>query len=75
MAHVTIEEAKSHLNELIDQTPPGVGVVITRNGLPVAELVRLPAEQRQPVPGRCQGMLTIVADDEEHLKDWADYLP
>jgi prevent-host-death family protein len=75
MASVTIEEAKNKLAELIDQTPPGEAVVITRSDQPVAELIRLPAEKAHPVPGRGKGMLTIVAEDDEHLKDWADYMP
>ena len=28
-----------------------------------------------PIFGRCQGMLTIVSDDDEHLKDFVDYMP
>lgn len=28
-----------------------------------------------PLPGRCQGMLTILCEDDEHLKDWAEYMP
>jgi antitoxin (DNA-binding transcriptional repressor) of toxin-antitoxin stability system len=50
-------------------------VVITRNEQPVAELIRLPAEKPHPVPGRCKGMLTILSEDDEHLKDWAEYMP
>jgi len=30
---------------------------------------------RQPrQPGNCKGMLTIGADDDEHLKDFAEYM-
>lgn len=37
---------------------------------------RWPMEEKpHPVPGRCRGMLTIVSEDDEHLNDWADYLP
>ncbi len=28
-----------------------------------------------PVFGSCQGMLTIVSEDDEHLKDFEDYMP
>jgi hypothetical protein len=38
--------------------------------------VRIPAtDTPRPEPGRCRGMLAIVADDDEHLEDWAEYLP
>jgi antitoxin (DNA-binding transcriptional repressor) of toxin-antitoxin stability system len=75
MSTVTIEEAQAHLAELIGMLAPGEEVVITRNDQPVAQLIVLPPEQPQPVPGRCKGMLTIVSEDDEHLKDWADYMP
>jgi hypothetical protein len=25
-------------------------------------------------PGNCKGMATIVADDDEHLRDFAEYM-
>lgn len=52
--------------------PVGAECQLSNHRSAVAELVRLPAAQPRPVPGRCQGMLTIVADDEVHLKNWAD---
>jgi len=72
---VTLEEAQAHLAVLIGKLAPGEGVVITRNAQPVAQLIGLLAEQPQPVPGRCEGMLTIHSEDNEHLKDWAEYMP
>jgi antitoxin (DNA-binding transcriptional repressor) of toxin-antitoxin stability system len=75
MPTVTLEEAQTKLSELIDKLVPGEEVVITRNEQPVAELIRLPAEKLYPVPGRCKGMLTILSEDNEHLKDWAEYMP
>ena len=75
MPTVTLEEAQTKLPELIDKLVPGEEVVITRNEQPVAELIRLPAEKPHPTPGRCKGMLTILSEDDEHLKDWAEYMP
>jgi antitoxin (DNA-binding transcriptional repressor) of toxin-antitoxin stability system len=75
MPTVTLEEAQTKLPELIDKLVPGEEVVITRNEQPVAELIRLPAEKPHPVPGRCKGMLTILSEDDEYLKDWAEYMP
>jgi len=46
---------------------------ITRNQQPVAKLVRQQRFIRQP--GNCKGMLTIIADDDEHLEDFKDYMP
>ena len=75
MPTVTLEEAQTKLPELIDKLVPGEEVVITRNEQLVAELIRLPAEKPHPVSGRCKGMLTILSEDDEHLKDWAEYMP
>jgi antitoxin (DNA-binding transcriptional repressor) of toxin-antitoxin stability system len=75
MPTVTIEQAQTHLPELIDQLRPGEAVIITRNDKPVARLTAEQPPGRQPrQPGNCKGMLTIVADDDEHLKDFAEYM-
>jgi antitoxin (DNA-binding transcriptional repressor) of toxin-antitoxin stability system len=50
-------------------------VVITENNQPVAKLVASRAEKPRPLPGRCKGMLTIVAEDDEHLEDFKEYMP
>jgi antitoxin (DNA-binding transcriptional repressor) of toxin-antitoxin stability system len=73
---VKLEEAQSRLRELIEQLKPGEEVVITRDERPIAVLA-VPVErpQRPRTPGFLVGKLTVVADDEEHLKDFADYMP
>ncbi len=76
MATVTIQEAQAKLPELIHQLMPGDEVVITENNQPVAKLVsEKPPVRQRPGPGLCKGMITIVADDDEHLKDFAEYMP
>jgi antitoxin (DNA-binding transcriptional repressor) of toxin-antitoxin stability system len=73
---VTLQEAHIHLPELIEHLAPGDGVTITKNDRPVARLVMVPnTEAPRPVPGRCRGMLTILAEDNEHLKDFAEQMP
>jgi len=32
------------------------------------------AEAGQPVFGSCKGMMTMVSDDDEHLKDFEEYM-
>jgi prevent-host-death family protein len=39
MASYNVHEAKTHFSRLLDQVLEGEPVVITRNGLPVAELI------------------------------------
>jgi prevent-host-death family protein len=76
MATVTIQEAQAKLADLIHTLSPGDELVITENNQPVAKLVGGKAiTQQRPQPGLCKGMITIVADDEEHLVDFADYMP
>jgi antitoxin (DNA-binding transcriptional repressor) of toxin-antitoxin stability system len=76
MATVTIQEAQAKLPDLIHQLTPGDDVVITENDQPVARLVsEKPPVRQRPGPGLCKGMITIVADDEEHLKDFEEYMP
>ena len=75
MSTVTLEEAQAHLPQLIEQLQPGEAIIITRDQKPVARLLGEERPKRKPrQPGNCKGMLTIVADDEEHLKDFAEYM-
>ena len=75
MTTITIEEAQAQLAQLIDQLAPGEALVITRNARPIANLVGLAAEKPRPVPGRGRGKLVIVSEDDDHLKDFEDYMP
>jgi prevent-host-death family protein len=72
---ITIEEAQAKLPELIAQLAPGEDVVITQNAQPVAALHIIAKGKPRPRFGSCQGMLTIIAEDEEHLKDFKEYMP
>ncbi len=75
MFTITLQEAQANLAELIHRLAPGEGVTIMENDRPIARLVTVPAaEAPRPVPGRCRGMLTVIAEDDEHLKDWAEYM-
>ena len=76
MSTVTLEEAQAHLAELIDRLQPGETLVITRNDKPVARLLVEEPPQRKPrKAGSAKGMLTILQDDDEHLKDFEEYMP
>ncbi len=73
--NITVEEAQANLKSLIHQMAPGDEVVITENQQPVAKLISEPGKKRQPrEAGNCIGMIRIVADDDEHLEDFAEYL-
>ena len=72
---ISVEEAQANLKSLIHRLAPGEEVVITENEQPVAKLVSEPAKERQPrKAGNCIGMIRIVADDDEHLKEFEEYM-
>ena len=78
MNAITIEEAQAKLPDLIHNLTPGDEVVITENNQPVAKLVsELPKPKAglRPPPGLGKGFITIVSDDDDHLKDFAEYMP
>jgi antitoxin (DNA-binding transcriptional repressor) of toxin-antitoxin stability system len=72
---ITLQEAQDHLAEIIDNLPPGEEIAIVRDEKPIATIRGVQQSPVQPIPGRCKGMLTIVSEDEEHLKEFAEYLP
>jgi antitoxin (DNA-binding transcriptional repressor) of toxin-antitoxin stability system len=76
MSTITVEEAQAKLLELIDRLQPGEEVIITRDKQPVAKLVGQPLPVHKPRrPGSAKGKLVILAEDDEHLEDFKDYMP
>ncbi len=72
---LTLAEAQARLPEVVRNLSPGDEIVITEDNHPVAKVVAVAADKRCPVPGRAKGMLEIVVDDDEHLKDFEEYMP
>ena len=68
-----LDVAQGQLSELIAALGPDDELILTKDDKPVARL--LPAKWGTPVFGRCKGMLTIIAEDDEHLEDFKDYMP
>ncbi len=75
MQSLPVEQAEGRLTEIIDHLMPGEEILLTRNDQPVAKLISTPGERPRPVPGRGKGMLTVLSEDEDHLKDFAEYMP
>jgi antitoxin (DNA-binding transcriptional repressor) of toxin-antitoxin stability system len=75
-ATITVEEAQAKLPELVGKLSPGEEIVLTQNHQPVAKLVgQRPVGLAPRVPGNCEGMITLAVEDEEHLRDFKDYMP
>jgi len=68
MATATIQELQAHLPPLLAELMPGEEVLIVKNGQPMATLIR----QRRS--GSAVGKLMIVADDDEHVKGFEEYM-
>lgn len=76
MPIITVEEAQAKLSELVDGLAEGEAVELTRGGRVVARIVgQRPGSERRPGPGLGKGMLTVVADDDEHLSAFSEYMP
>ena len=75
MQTIPLEQAEGRLAEIIAKLSPGEQVVLTSNNRPVARLVGENSDPPHPIPGRGKGMLTILSEDDEHLKDFAEYMP
>lgn len=75
MNTLPLEQVEGHLVEIIAKLAPGEELVLTHNDKPMAKLTGIAGEIPRPLPGRGKGMLTILAEDEEHLKDFAEYMP
>jgi antitoxin (DNA-binding transcriptional repressor) of toxin-antitoxin stability system len=74
MRTVPIEQVDGRLAEVIETLSPGEELLVTRNEKALARIVREPGDQPRPVFGSGKGMLTIISDDDEHLKDFAEYM-
>ena len=73
MTTISIEDAQAKLAELIGGLAPGEELAITQGKQVVARLVGKPLEpRRRRVAGFAKGMMTIVAEDEDHLNDFAE---
>jgi antitoxin (DNA-binding transcriptional repressor) of toxin-antitoxin stability system len=73
---VTLQEAQTHLADLVAQLQTGKEFVITQDERPVARIIGTPVIPRQPrQPGSAKGKLIILAEDDDHLADFQEYLP
>lgn len=72
---VTMEEAQANLSELVAHLGSGEELIITQDQKPVARLMREQATLRKPrKAGSAKGKLIILQEDDEHLKDFEEYM-
>ena len=71
---VSIEQAQASLNELTERSARGEPVIITRGQTPVAELRTVNSARPTPRFGACANRLKMISEDDEHLRDFAEYM-
>ena len=68
MDTVNIHEAKTHLSRLVEKAAAGAEIVIAKNGVPRAKLVRL--DKRRPLKlGVMKGKIRYPEDFDAPLPD------
>lgn len=76
MTTITLQEAQAKLADLVHNLQPGEELLITEGNYPLARIIgHKVSKTKRPGPGLCKGMITINADDDAHLQDFAEYMP
>jgi len=73
MTTVAIEQAQRDLSRLIEDVVLGEHVVITRNQVPVAELIPVTRPILKPTFGSARGLVNMSEDFESPIDDFRDY--
>lgn len=74
MHQVNIEEAKSHLPDLIDAAVNGEEVVIAKDDRHAVKLVPVSQSKPRPQFGSAKGLISMSDDFDEPLEDFAEYM-
>jgi Antitoxin of toxin-antitoxin stability system len=74
MQTVTIDEAKSHLPDLIDAAAAGEDIYIKKNEELAIQLVPRPVRARKRVFGSAKGLISMGPDFDEPLEDFRECL-
>ncbi|RJG15779.1 type II toxin-antitoxin system Phd/YefM family antitoxin [Massilia cavernae] len=70
MKSLTVHEAQIQLTELVDAVVAGEDVVLVKNGIPVAQLVRIDPPAKRPRPaGLFKGKIKVADDFDAPLPD------
>jgi prevent-host-death family protein len=74
MPSVTLEEAKAHLDELIERLQPGEAIIITRDAKPVARITGTGETSARRRLGTLRGsVLSVAPDFDAPLDDFREY--
>lgn len=72
---INIDEAQSHLRDIIAGLTPDEEVLITEGPRTIARLIGQKRDVPElRTPGYARSLISIVAEDEDHLGDFRDYI-
>lgn len=71
---VDIEVVQASLGKIIDGLGPDDKLEIMRDEKIIATLVVSQTQRKPRVPGLCKDMVGAVVEDDEHLKDFEEYM-
>ena len=74
MHQVNIEDAKTHLPDLIDAAVNGEEVVIAKDDQHIVKLVPVSRAKPRPQFGSAKGLITMLDDFDEPLADFEEYM-
>ncbi|MFL6212813.1 MAG: type II toxin-antitoxin system Phd/YefM family antitoxin [Blastocatellia bacterium] len=74
MHHVSLEEAKTNLPDLIDAAVAGKEIIIAKDPQHLVKLVPVPMMKPRPQFGSAKGLITMSDDFDEPLQDFEEYL-
>jgi antitoxin (DNA-binding transcriptional repressor) of toxin-antitoxin stability system len=74
MHQVDVEEAKTHLPDLIDAAVSGEEIMIAKDAQHVVKLVPVSRTRPRPQFGSAEGLISMSDDFDAPLEDFAEYM-
>lgn len=74
MSSVTLQEAQTHLPDLLDRLQPGEECTITKGGVPLAQIKKAELTLWPCKAGSAKGMIRFAADFDEPLEEFKEYM-
>ena len=74
MSTVTLEEARAHLDKLIENLAPGEELLITDRGQPLAHVKKAQRSSWPCKAGSAAGKIRMSPDFDEPLEDFREYM-
>ncbi len=75
MQPVNIHNAKTNLSKLIEAALNGENVIISKNNVPVVQIIALKKKRAGRTYGSAKGLVTIREDFNAPLEDFQEYMP